>query len=58
MWRWYVEVAFLVVLCFGLGAAVASLVLARLLPSASRAAPTTDTGARGGTAPEGTGAGS
>ena len=39
MWRWYVEVAFLVVLCFGAGAAVAALVLARVLPQAS--APTT-----------------
>ncbi len=35
MWRWYVEVAFLVVLCFGAGAAVAALVLARVLPQAS-----------------------
>ncbi len=35
MWRWYVEVAFLVMLCFGLGAAVAALVLTRLLPKAT-----------------------
>ena len=35
MWRWYVEVAFLAVLCFGIGAAVAALVLARVLPPAS-----------------------
>lgn len=54
MWRWYVEVAFLVVLCFGIGAAVASLVLARLLPPASPTAPATDPGARGA-APEGPG---
>lgn len=41
MWRWYVEVALLVLLCFGSGAAVAALVLARVLPQAS--SPTTST---------------
>lgn len=35
MWRWYVEVVFLVLVCFAAGAAVAALVMARLLPAAS-----------------------
>jgi hypothetical protein len=35
MWRWYVEVAFLVLVCFAAGAAVAAVVLARLLPAPS-----------------------
>ena len=35
MWRWYVEVAFLVLVCFAAGAALTALLLARLLPAAA-----------------------
>lgn len=35
MWRWYVEVAFLVLVCFAAGAALAALLMARLLPAAT-----------------------
>ncbi|QIK66103.1 hypothetical protein G7072_06875 [Nocardioides sp. HDW12B] len=48
MWRWYVEVAFLVVLCFAAGAAVAALVIARVLPQASAPTAPTDTPGEGG----------
>ena len=33
MWRWYVEVGFLVLVCFAAGAALAAILMARFLPS-------------------------
>lgn len=53
MWRWYVEAAFLVLLCFAVGASIAAVVLARLLPAPSDAGGTSAAAPATPTAPGG-----